>query len=178
MLKDDFDDPAKHPNNVRIVAVQKIDSYIKCLKCNSKMAEEDSEIGECTRCHTYQNLSDCTKGTMASVVVKPSDGSTLTLCAFEKFCTPLQAPQPKLHQGSFCVPSHLASSSKTSYTPSVDHDLHDLHPISEPYVPRTMTTFNPCNYTTYPDLLLILCNFTYCNLHLISNHYYKCGVLS
>ena len=76
MLKDDFDDPAKHPNNVRIVAVQKIDSYIKCLKCNSKMAEEDSEIGECTRCHTYQNLSDCTKGTMASVVVKPSDGST------------------------------------------------------------------------------------------------------
>jgi len=175
VLKDDFDDPAKHPQQCENCCSPEDRSYIKCLKCNSKMAEEDSEIGECTRCHTYQNLSDCTKGTMASVVVKPSNGSTLTLCAFEKFCTPLQAPQPKLHQGSFCVPSHLASSSKTTYTPSVDHDLH---PISKPYVPRTMTTFNPCNYTTYPDLLLILCNFTYCNLHLISNHYYKCGVLS
>ena len=113
-----------------------------------------------------------------SSLTKPKkvERSCKTKVGLEKFCTPLQTPQPKLHQGSFCVPSRLTSSLKTaSYTPSVNHDLH---PISKPYVPRTMTTFNPCNYTTYPDLQLILCNFTYCNLHLISNHYYKCGVLS
>jgi len=68
--------------------------------------------------------------------------------------TPLQARQPKLHQGSFFVPSYLPSSSKTtSYTPSFDHDLHL---ISKPYIPRTTTTFNPRNYTTYPYLLLTL----------------------
>ena len=113
---------------------------------------------------------------MASVVVKPSVGSTLTLRTFEKVLHSITGTSAEITPRELLRAQPFGIRSKTtSYTPSVDHDLHDLHPISKPYVPRTMTTFNPCNYTAYPDLLLILCNFTYCNLHLISNHYYKCG---
>lgn len=36
------------------------------------------------RCHMLQTLSDCRNGTMATIVIKCSDGNTLTLRAFDK----------------------------------------------------------------------------------------------
>ena len=35
-----------HLKNVKIVGVQKLDTYPQCLKCNSKIQEEDDELGE------------------------------------------------------------------------------------------------------------------------------------
>ena len=74
----DPEDPAKHLKNVRVIGVLKLDPYHQCFKCSSIVQQEDDELGKCTRCHIFQNISDClpagSMGIMACVVIKATDG--------------------------------------------------------------------------------------------------------
>ena len=77
--------------NVRIVGVQKLDTYYQCLKCAAKVTEDD-DVGECLRCSMVQNLSHCHTGVMACVIVK-SENNILTLRVFDKVVTAIMDNQ-------------------------------------------------------------------------------------
>lgn len=68
----DDEDDVQHLKNVRIVGVQKVESYGGCLKCGARVArdEGDEEMGVCAKCHMMQCMDDCYTCWMAQVTVK------------------------------------------------------------------------------------------------------------
>ena len=78
--------PGKHLKDVKVVGLQKFDTYAICFKCNSKVAvdEDDEEMGGCVRYKMIQRISDAEKGVMATLTLKPQGGKTITLRAFNK----------------------------------------------------------------------------------------------
>ena len=72
--------------NVRIVGVQKFDTYSACFKCAAKLNvdEEDVEMGECVKCRMIQCISERCKSVMATLMVKTESGNTHILRVFDK----------------------------------------------------------------------------------------------
>ena len=54
--------PGKHLKDVKVVGLQKFDTYAICFKCSSNLKvavdEDDEEMGECVRCKMIQRISD------------------------------------------------------------------------------------------------------------------------
>ena len=76
----------KYIKNVKVVGVQKFDTYTACLKCKGKvmMDDKDEEIGECAKCKTVQCISEGDNlAAMATLILKPESAKPITLRAFD-----------------------------------------------------------------------------------------------
>ncbi len=73
-------------DNVKVIGVERVDSYDGCLKCGGRVVkvEEDEEYGECTKCEMLQCREECKKVVSAQLTVKTPGGMKLALCAFDK----------------------------------------------------------------------------------------------
>ena len=72
-------------DGVRIIGIDRLDGYDGCLKCNSKVVDEEvEEFGECVKYKMLQSLDECKKVLTAQVIVKSGSGGRLTLRAFER----------------------------------------------------------------------------------------------
>ena len=63
-----------HIKNVKVVGVQKFDTYNACFTCNGKIIadDKDEEIGECAKCQTIQCIGEAeTQAVMATLILKP-----------------------------------------------------------------------------------------------------------
>lgn len=80
------EDKPSQEDNVRVVAVEILDSYRKCMKCTSELVPttEDKELGMCSKCGTMQCIADCKRNLRATLRLKFNGGDVKTLQAFER----------------------------------------------------------------------------------------------
>ena len=78
--------PGKHLKDVKIIGLQKFESYSACFKCKGKIAvdQDDDEMEQCMRCNMIQCISNEESATMATLTLKPLSGKVITLKAFDK----------------------------------------------------------------------------------------------
>lgn len=79
-----YDDRPTKLCDVRVAGVQ-LDSYSGCIKCTAKVVADpnDSELGNCVKCHTMQLMEDCEKELSGQVLIRVASGH-LSLRAFSK----------------------------------------------------------------------------------------------
>ena len=70
--------------DVRVYAIEKLDNYYSCIKCNGKVlgADED-DISECTKCGTMQVITECRQAIVAQLHLKSAKGEKFCLTAFD-----------------------------------------------------------------------------------------------
>ena len=79
-----YDDRPTELCDVRVAGVQ-LDSYSGCIKCTAKVVADpnDSELGNCVKCHTMQLMEDCNEELSGQVLIRVASGH-LSLRAFSK----------------------------------------------------------------------------------------------
>lgn len=70
--------------DVRVFAVEKLDSYCSCVKCNGKVIpDNDDDISECPKCGTMQDTKECKQAIVAQLRLKAKNGDQFCLTAFD-----------------------------------------------------------------------------------------------
>ena len=70
--------------DVRVYAVEKLDSYCSCVKCNGKVIpDDDDDISECPKCGTMQDTRKCKQAIIAQLRLKAKNGDRFCLTAFD-----------------------------------------------------------------------------------------------
>ena len=70
---------------VHVFAIEKLDNYYSCVKCNGKvMPADDYEISECPKCGTMQVTTECRQAIVAQLRLKATNGDKICLTAFDE----------------------------------------------------------------------------------------------
>lgn len=74
----------QHWDDVRVIGVDKFESYAACLKCTGRVVAdgEDHDLGECTKCQMIQSIDDCNRIITALLMLKSVHGERVALWAF------------------------------------------------------------------------------------------------
>ena len=65
-----------------IVEVNRVEKYISCRNCSSKVNKKTEHTGECSKCKSRMKLSRCPMSLTARFVIENEGGSTIHLTAF------------------------------------------------------------------------------------------------
>ena len=68
---------------VRVFAIEKLDNYYSCVKCNGKVIPADDDISECPKCGTVQVTTECRQAIVAQLRLKSTNGDKFCLTAFD-----------------------------------------------------------------------------------------------
>lgn len=76
--------PSKWMKDARVIGVNYLDKYYRCVKCRGKVnSEGDEEFGQCSKCHMTQCLLGLEMDVSVQLIIKSVNGS-VTLRAFGK----------------------------------------------------------------------------------------------
>ena len=68
---------------VHVIAIEKLDTYYSCVKCNGKVIPADDDISECPKCDTMQVTTECRQAIVAQLRLKSTNGDRFCLTAFD-----------------------------------------------------------------------------------------------
>lgn len=104
-VKHDEKDKATIINIPRIHSIEKVEVFLKCVKCSRKFIQPTATaIVHCDRCGYFMRSGDGEKCLYATIVVNPEDGRSLYLTVFNEVLQKVVEDLPTAADSTVCEP--------------------------------------------------------------------------